>query len=129
MSAQAVRVARIDHDRVFWELGPPVPAGEVPAGAFVFGDPAIALPEGVIWIDRDCDLPGGRYCLAAPDAAHPVWHFEPLPPEQQKAEEGAPTLEQAVYDLITIGGDAPRAQAWAKWFESTLDERAKGAKK
>lgn len=120
------RVARLDADLVFWGLGDPVPVDELKAGDRVFGDPELAAVVAeltdVVYIERDCDLAGGKYKLLAPDGDNPVWHFDPLPPQQQKIVESAPTLEQAVYDLITVGAEAPRVKAWMAWMKRTLDE-------
>lgn len=80
MEQPMARVARLDAERLFMGLGDPVPIDEVKAGDFVFGDPALKalLPEGATWIERDCDLPPGRYRLTEPHDDHPHWHFMPL---------------------------------------------------
>jgi hypothetical protein len=56
--------------------------------------------------------------------------FEPLPKTQQKTELGAPTLEQAFYELTSAwmqgaGPDSlpPRVMAWRAGFEKSIDNR------
>lgn len=75
-----VRIAKLDRERVYLGLGDPVPLDQVKAGDAVFGDPAIKekLPEGAVYVDRDCDLPAQEYRLVAPHEGHPYWHFLPV---------------------------------------------------
>ena len=57
--------------------------------------------------------------------------LEPLPKAQQKTEPGAPTLEQALCELLIalIQTEAlrtplpPRLGAWLAWFEKTIDAK------
>lgn len=128
MSALMARMARLDADQVFWGLGDPVPLDQVPTGAFVFGDPAIvdALKGVATWIDRDCDLPGGRYKLVGPDGKQPNWRFEPLPVSLQKTTEAAPDLERAFYEMCKAlqtasGAIAPASLAWCLAYERSFD--------
>lgn len=103
MEALMARVARLDAERIYMGLGDPVPAAEVQAGDFVFGDPALreALPEGAIWVERDCDLPPAKYRLAEPHGDHPFWHFVPA----------NDALIQEVDNMIELG----LAMALASW--------------
>lgn len=122
-TAPRVRIALLDHDGVYW---PPLlerALGDVVAGDIVFCDRELAelLPEGAIYVDRNCDLAGGQYTWNGEAKS-----FIPLPRHRRKESAGVPTLEQAFYDLITEGPSAPRVQAWCVWFKQSLDER--GAK-
>lgn len=80
MDGLMARVARLDAERVFMGLADPIPADEVQSGDFVFGDPALKdlIPEGAVWVERECDNPPGKYRLVAPHGDHPHWHFMPL---------------------------------------------------
>jgi hypothetical protein len=120
-----IRVARLDHDNVFFGLEERAIA-DVRPGELVFGpaDCAEALPSGAVYVDRDCDNAPGKYKWVA-GTGDAVGQFVPLPLSQQKPAEKGPTLEQCVYDLIMFGASAPRVQAWARWFEKTID--AQGA--
>lgn len=97
------RVARLDAERVFMGLGEPIPAEDVQPGDFVFGDAELkkVLPEGAVWIDRECDLPPAKYRLVAPHDDHPHWHFMPL----------VDTLILEVDNMIELG----LAMALASW--------------
>lgn len=119
-------VAVLDHDGVYW---PPLEerlAETVKPGELVFGDPALTdvLPAGAIYVDVDCDLPGGKYRWDGK-----AKRFEPLPREQRKEMPQAPTLEQAFYDFVTDGGRVtptpPLVAAWVAWFRKTFDESGK----
>lgn len=123
MKNPMVRIARLDHDLVYWGLGEEMPCGDAKAGDLVFGDPVAipALPEGAVYVDRGCDLPHGMQRWNAT-----ARRFEPLPREQRKAAPEAPTLEQALYDyLATLPAAAlpTRTAAWCAWFRRTVDER------
>lgn len=117
MEQPMVKVARLDHDQVFWGLEERALA-EVVAGDAVFCAPELVgeLPEGALWIERDADNQPGLYRLDLQ-----AKRFMPLPPAQRKAAPGAPTLEEAVYDLITQGKDAPRVKAWLGWMKNSMD--------
>ena len=121
MDNPMVRVARLDHDQVYFGLVEK-PLAEVQAGELVFGDPALAeeLPFGARYVDRDCDLAAGAYRWESAAGA-----FEPLPSSQRKAAIEAPTLEQAFYDFVTDQGritpSAPRVAAWAQWFRKSME--------
>lgn len=80
MEGITARVAKLDDEKIYLGLGDPVSLPELKAGDFVFGDPSIkdALPEGAVWVERDCDLPPGRYRLTEPNERHKVWHFLPI---------------------------------------------------
>lgn len=100
--------AKLDHDGVYWG------AEEVDALA----DADAPVPDDVIrpgayrWVPAGNGLPG---------------HFAPLAPSQVKKIETAPSLEQAVYALVTQGAADPRVSAWVKAHEASLDA-AGGAK-
>lgn len=123
------RVAKLDFDQVYWGLGEPIPVDQVVAGDKVFGDPALrkALPEGAVWVERDCDFTAdkfGKYKLVGPDDDAQFWRFVPLPQSQQKSAEEAASLEQALYDLaIELGAKSPRVLSWCKAFEQTVEGR------
>ncbi len=115
MDNPMVRVARLDHDQVYFGLVEK-PLEEVQAGELVFGAPELAggLPAGAMYVDRDCDLPPGAY----------RWNgkaFEPLPRSQRKAAIEAPTLEQAFFDFAMNGAGGVRWKAWADWFAKTME--------
>lgn len=118
----SVRVANLDFDNIFFGLEDRL-VSDLKPGDLVFGDPAIipALPAGVCYVDKNCDNAPGKYKWDA--TIGKAGCFTPLAPNQQKLAEAAPTLDQALYDLITLGADAPRVQAWARWFEKTLDAK------
>jgi hypothetical protein len=118
MEKPSAKVARLDHDQVYWGLEDR-PLAEIKAGDLVFGDPVLAelLPKGAVYVDRDCDLAGGQQRW---DAA--AGCFVPLPEAARKPGPTAPTLEQAFYDYLTIGKKAPRVVAWCEWMKKTMDE-------
>lgn len=135
MSALMARVAKLDHDQVYWGLGDPVPLEELKPGDRVFGDPALkdALPEGVVYVERDCDLPPGRYQLSAPSADHPFWHFVPLDARRARLVPDAPNAERALYELALdlYKRDhhlPPYLLDWALWWETTIDAPHRGDK-
>jgi hypothetical protein len=92
MSALMARIARLDHDRVFFGLGAPVPLDQVKAGDFVFGAPELAeaLPAGAVYMEPRLRPAAGRYRLQAPNAHSACWHFVPLPSRWSGHEERAP---------------------------------------
>lgn len=119
--AAMVKVARIDHDRVYFGLDDKALA-DVVSGDVVFGDAALCarLPAGAVYVGRDCDLPGGRY----------QWDgkaFQPLPPQLQKKAESAPDLERAFYEQCRClhGRDATLVSApaleWCVAYERGFD--------
>jgi hypothetical protein len=93
-----VRRALLDAERVYGGLSQPLALEALEKGDFVFGPPAAkdALPEGVVYVERDCDLPPGKYRLAAPTREHPCWHFVPL------ADEFAQSLEMLLAHGLTL---------------------------
>lgn len=103
MEALMARVARLDAERIYMGLGDPVPVDEVKTGDFVFGDPALkdVLPEGAVWVERECDLPPAKYRLVAPHDDHQHWHFTPM----------VDVLIQEVDNMIELG----LAMALASW--------------
>lgn len=119
MKTPSAKVARLDHDLVYWGLEDRAVA-DIKPGDLVFGDPVLAelIPEGAVYVDRDCDLAGGQQRW---DGA--AGRFVPLPAAQRKPSPTAPTMEQAFYDLLTIGPDAPRVIAWRGWMKQSMDER------
>jgi hypothetical protein len=119
MSALMARVARLDHERVYWGLSDPAALSTLKAGDFVFGAPELAktLPAGVVYVERDCDLPGGRYRLEAPNAHNATWHFAPLEPQHVKRALTGPNLEQAFHDFLRKGKQGAVVQAWLKFYE------------
>lgn len=121
METPMVRVARLDHEQVYFGLVEK-PLAEVKAGELVFGPPELAkqLPLGAAYVDRHCDLPSGAYRWEAGKAA-----FEPLPRAQRKSALEAPSLEQAFYDFLTNGPEGKSVRAWAEWFRKTMDGRTK----
>lgn len=140
MSELMARVAKTDHDRVFWGLGDPVAPEALKAGDFVFGDRALAakLPAGAFYIDLDCDAAPGQYRFVeharvteapAPGAMAiaTYWRLEPLPRGLVKSQPDELTAERALYEQLRLvhetnpAGLAPLARAWAKAYESTWD--------
>lgn len=97
--------AKLDLDMVYW--GPE----EVAA----LGPDDVPAPDDVIR--------PGAYRWTGPDANHPQWRWEPLPPTQVKKVESAPSLEQAFSELLEIGGvtPGPRAKAWLDHYKTTVD--------
>jgi hypothetical protein len=102
MQELQVRLARLDAERVFLGLSEPLPLAEVRAGDFVFGAPEAKalLPEGAVYVERDCDLAAGKYRLAAPHADHPCWHFVAL------GDDGA----QALDHMLALGLSLAQAE-------------------
>jgi len=72
--------------------------------------------ESDVVLDHAPDNPHGRYRWLRDHKT-----LELLPIERQKAELGAPTLEQAFHDFLLNGPEGSRVKAWRKWFESTLE--------
>jgi hypothetical protein len=122
MANLVARVARLDHDQVYWGLEDH-PVKDVKAGDLVFGDPSLkdVIPQGAVYVDLDCDLPGGKYRWNSQ-----LRRFDPLPRGQQKEMPQAPTLEQAFYDFCLKFGveQLPtRTAAWCQWMKNSVDER------
>jgi hypothetical protein len=118
MDQPSAKVARLDHDQVYWGLEERAIA-DIKSGELVFCAPELAeqLPEGAIYVARDCDLPGGQQRWDAGGRC-----FVPVPALHRKPAPTAPTLEQAFYDFLTIGPDAVRVVAWRNWMKKTMDE-------
>jgi len=91
--------AKLDHDRIYWGV-----------------EEVAELHAGDVAVPAACDLTPGMYRWSGST-------FELLPREQRKSLQEAPTLEQAFYDLLTVGREAPRVEAWIKWMEKTMDQR------
>lgn len=103
-----VRLARLDAERVYLGLSEPLPLAEVKDGDFVFGAPELReqLPEGAVYVERDCDLPAGKYRLVAPHAEHKCWHFLPL--ERDLTETLDQILDRALsLSLANFGTPGP----------------------
>jgi|SRR5690348_375890 hypothetical protein len=100
---------KLDHDDVFFGSEPFAPGDTVGARDVILDHQPDNLPGRYRW-SREHD------------------RFEPLQKEKQKAEQGAPTLEQAFYELaraVHLPDDKglPRLQAWCEWFEKTVEAR------
>ena len=91
--------AKLDHDRVYWGV-----------------EEVEALAPDDVEVPADCDLKPGMYRW---DGAT----FALLAHAQRKSAPEAPTIEQAFYDLLTTGPEAPRVVAWRDWMKQTMDER------
>lgn len=94
----------LDHDDVYFGCEP------------IAEELAASLTERDVVLDHAPDNPPGRYRWLRPEK-----RLEPLPKERQKDEPGAPTLEQAFYDLAKYGAATPRVAAWCAWFEKTIE--------
>jgi hypothetical protein len=103
----------LDHDDVYF-------------GCEELGGETAVVADDVVLDHAPDNAPGQYRWLRAEN------RFHPLPKAQQKTEPGAPTLEQAFYDLLVMLAPepaakfAPRIQAWAAAFEKTID--GKGTK-
>src|SRR4051812_1210105 len=123
MEQKTVKVARLDHDQVFWGLVTKS-LDELREGDLVFCSLGLReeLPAGVRWVDVACDLPAGQQKWSADKGC-----FQPLPRNRRKSAPDAITSERALYELLKAmhEGDAASLPApsleWALGFERTVD--------
>lgn len=100
---------KLDHDDVYFGCEP-IPETEAMDGDAI--------------LDHAPDNAPGKYRWS-----REFQRLEPLIPDKQKTEPGAPTLEQAFCDLIEslpVMIDLPKSVfAWRAWFRTTVDGRNK----
>jgi hypothetical protein len=126
--------ARLNADRVYLGMESVAPKA-LRAGDVVFwaqrlprdetGALAVALPDDVVLLDGDCDLPGGRYRWNAK-----TQHFDPLPPNLGGPLAAGATTERVVYDtaraLHQMNADCvtPHMLEWCVGYEKGFDALA-----
>lgn len=123
MEQRMVRVARLDHDLVYWGLVEK-PLAAVQAGELVFCPPELRdqLPDGARWVDAGCDLAGGVCKWNAE-----LGRFDPLPRTLRKKLEEQVPHERALYELLKANHQRDAAGVpspcieWALGFEKSLD--------
>jgi hypothetical protein len=123
MEIPTVKVARLDHDLVYFGLQPR-PIGEVKPGDLVFcpAELAAELPEGARRVDVDCDLPAGTHRWNAEGG-----RFDLLPRAQRKTEQTAPDVARALYDFFWVAYQRdptavpPATLAWCLAYEKSVD--------
>src|SRR6267142_1683721 len=101
---------KLDHDDIYFGCEA-IPEGEEPKADDVL-------------LDHAPDNPPGQYRWMRAQK-----RLEALPKERQKTEPGAPTLEQAFYEMVGAAIDEgalkvplpPRITAWLVWFEKSID--------
>ena len=107
-AARSMFRLKLDHDDVF------------------FGSEPVAIGDTIgardVILDHQPDNIPGRYRWSREHH-----RLEPLAKEKQKAELGAPTMEQAFHALIQSGPDNPVTKAWCDWFVKSLDAKGSSA--
>jgi hypothetical protein len=98
---------KLDHDDVYF-------------GCEQLADGEEPKPDDVVLDHAPDNAPGQYRWLRA------YGWFIPLPSTQQKIAQGAPTLEQAFYELARAvhrpdDQGLPRVKAWCEWFEKSID--------
>lgn len=120
-----MKVANIDADGIYWGMKD---AEIAVAGDVVFGAEQIAAEariEGVVYLDGECDLPGGKYRWNAESG-----QFLALARTAQRASPLIPSSDHALYAFLLeaarrdLSAVPPYSRTWALWYETTFDGTA-----